>query len=655
MPESSTPSASHGPRAVAIVGPYGSGKSTLFDALLEAAGATARRNAPRKAGSETRLAHCTWLGDPWSLLDCPGSVEFAHEAECALAVADIAVVVVDPDPARALAAAPLLRSLDAMKLPHIVFINRIDTLQGRVRDTLAALQAHSAAPLVLRQVPIRSTSPDGTATVTGYVDVASERAYRYRRGQESELIQLPAEMQARESEARNAFLEVLADHDDALLEKLLEDEQPSPSEVFARLREDVAADAVVEVMLGAAEHGHGVRRLWKSLRHDTPTAAATAARHGIPPEGAPLAQVFKTVHAGHAGRISLARIWRGTVRDGMSLSGQRVGGLHRMPLGEPAKATEAQEGELVGLGRLEGVATGATLAANGADKLPWPAPPAPVYALAVSAAARGDDVKLSGALQRLAEEDPAVQVVHDQESGEMVLRGQGEIHLNAALERVARLSGLKLATAKPSVPYRETIRRPVQQHARLKRQTGGHGQFADVTLEIAPRPRGEGFQFIDRIVGGAVPRQYIPAVGEAAEEAARKGPLGHPCVDIAVTLLDGGFHSVDSSDMAFRTATRMAMQEGLAKGEPVLLEPVEHVVVTVPNAHTPAAQRLLSGRRGRILGYGERDGWPGWDDVAALVPAAELHDLIIELRSHTQGLGSYTHRFDHLAEAPARK
>jgi len=341
MPESSTPSASHGPRAVAIVGPYGSGKSTLFDALLEAAGATARRNAPRKAGSETRLAHGTWLGDPWSLLDCPGSVEFAHEAECALAVADIAVIVVDPDPARALAAAPLLRSLDAMKLPHIVFINRIDTLQGRVRDTLAALQAHSAAPLVLRQVPIRSTSPDGTATVTGYVDVASERAYRYRRGQESELIQLPAEMQPREAEARSAFLEVLADHDDALLEKLLEDEQPSPSEVFARLREDVAADAVVEVMLGAAEHGHGVRRLWKSLRHDTPMAAATAARHGIPVEGAPLAQVFKTVHAGHAGRISLARIWRGTVRDGMTLmtssgAGQRVGGLHRMPLGEPA-------------------------------------------------------------------------------------------------------------------------------------------------------------------------------------------------------------------------------------------------------------------------------------------------------------------------------
>ncbi len=696
MPEPSTPSnaahgtqshgpqsdgpQSHGPRSVAIVGPAGTGKSTLFDAMLEAAGSTSRRNAPRKSGTELRLAHCTWLGDPWSLLDCPGSVEFSHEAECALSVADIAVVVCDPDPARALAAAPLLRALDAARLPHIVVINRIDTLQGRVRDTLAALQAYSAAPLVLRQVPIRTAGADGALAVTGYVDVVSERAYRYRRGQESELIQLPATMRDREAEARSALLEVLADHDDALLEKLLEDEQPTAAEVFARLQADLAEDAVVEVLLGAAEHGNGIRRLWKTLRHDTPTAAATAARHGIAPEGGPLAQVFKTTHAGNAGRISLARVWRGTLRDGMTLNsstgnsstgnsstgnssrgdsstgaGQRVGGIHRMPLGEPAKASEAAAGELVGLGRLEGVATGATLAANGAAPLPWPAPPAPVHAMAVSAAARGDDVKLSGALQRLVEEDPAIQVVHDQNTGETVLRGQGEMHLGAALDRLARSSGLRLTTARASVAYCETIRKPVHQHARLKRQTGGHGQFADVKIEIAPRGRGEGFQFIDKVVGGAVPRQYIPAIGEAAEEAARRGPLGHPCVDIAVTLVDGTFHSVDSSDMAFRTATRMAMQEGLAKAEPVLLEPIEHVVVTVPNTYTPNAQRLLTGRRGRILGYGEHPGWTGWDDVEAQVPAAELHDLIIELRSQTQGLGRYTHRFDHLAEAPARR
>ena len=191
----------------------------------------------------------------------------------------------------------------------------------------------------------------------------------------------------------------------------------------------------------------------------------------------------------------------------------------------------------------------------------------------------------------------------------------------------------------------------MHQHGRLKRQTGGHGQFADVKLDIAPRERGEGFLFVDKVVGGAVPRQYIPAVGEAAEEAARKGAFGYPVVDISVTLVDGGFHTVDSSDMAFRTATRMAIQEAMPKADPVLLEPMHHVTVTVPNHYTATAQRLLTGRRGQILGYAERPAWSGWDDVEALVPEAELHDFIIELRSQTMGLGSFRHHFDHLAEA----
>ncbi len=304
---------------------------------------------------------------------------------------------------------------------------------------------------------------------------------------------------------------------------------------------------------------------------------------------------------------------------------------------------------------LEGVATGATLSPSGnAPALDAPEPPAPVYALTIATEDRKDEVKLSGALQKLADEDPALRIIHDPEMGETVLRGQGEMHLNAAVERLAKSSGLKVTTGKPHVPYRETIRRPVHQHGRLKRQTGGHGQFADVKLDIAPRGRGEGFAFHDKIVGGAVPRQYIPAVGEAAEAATRKGPFGFPVVDIEVTLVDGTFHSVDSSDMAFKTATRIAMQEALPKADPIVLEPIDHVSISVPNEYTPNAQRLLTGRRGRILGYAERSGWPGWDDVEALVPEAELHDLIIELRSMTMGLGTYRHTFDHLAEAKGK-
>ncbi len=519
-----------------------------------------------------------------------------------------------------------------------------------MRDLLAALQAYARHPLVLRQVPIR----EGEA-VAGYVDVVSERAYRYRPGQPSELIQRPAHMEDREREALNALLEVLADHDDSLLEKILEDVRPSSAEIYAQLHLDQVAGEVVEVLLGSAERNNGVRRLWKALRHDAPEVRESAGRRGIAPDGDALLQVFRTAHAGHSGKLSFARVWRGTVKDGVVLAGSRLGGIMRMPGGEPQKISEAQAGEVVALGRLEGAVTGATLASTTApDPLPFPTPPEPVYTITIATLDRKDDVKLSGALHKLVEEDPSLTVSQDQETNETILRGQGEIHLQAAIARLAKAHGLRLKTARPLVAYKETIRQSVQQHARLKRQTGGHGQFADVKLEVAPRTRGEGFAFHDRIVGGAVPRQYIPAVGEAAEEAARKGPFGYPVVDISVTLLDGGFHSVDSSDMAFKTATRLAMTEALAKADPVVLEPIHHVTISLPNDYTARAQRLLTGRRGQILGYAERPGWPGWDNVEALVPEAELHDIIIELRSQTLGLGTYTLRFDHLAEARGR-
>ncbi len=637
------------PRSVALVGPYGSGKSTLFDALMDAAGSPVKRPADprnRPSTTELRLGHCTYLGDRWSVLDCPGSVEFAFETDAALTIADIAVLVCDPQPARAMAAGPLLKRLGEQGVPHIVFINRIDTLEGSLADTLAALQAYAACPLVLRQVPITEADK-----VAGYVDVVSNRAYRYRKGQASELIQIPSDLRDAEAEARSKLVEVLADHDDVLLEKVLEDVQPSPEEIYSDLRKDLAAGNVIEVMLGAAESAAGVRRLWKALRHDAPTPEATAERRGITADGPPLAQVYKTVHAGHTGKLSYARVWRGAIRDGATLGGTRLGGIYHVAAGELAKAAEAQAGELVALGRLDGVATGAAITPGGsADPLPFIEAPSPVYALAIATADRKDDVKLSGALQKLREEDPTLSVEHGQDTHETVLHGQGEIHLNTVIERLARNHALQLTTRRPQVAYKETIRRAVNQHGRLKRQTGGHGQFADVKITIAPRERGAGFAFIDKVVGGAVPRNFIPAVGEGAEEASRKGPFGYPVVDIAVTLVDGQFHSVDSSDMAFKTATSIAMREGLAEADPVLLEPVDHVTISVPNEFTARAQRLLTGRRGQILGYAERPGWPGWDEVEALVPEAELHDLIIELRSQTSGLGTFRRRFDHLAE-----
>ena len=641
------------PRSVALIGPTGAGKSTLFEALMEAAGTPVKHPADprnRPMTTELRLGHCTYMGDSWAILDCPGSIEFAHETAAALAAVDLAVLVCEPAPARALSTAPLLKALADAGVPHLVFINKIDTLEGSLRDTLAALQGFAAAPLVLRQVPIAEG-----AAVTGYVDVVSERAYRYRKGQPSELIQIPSAMTAAERDAKSKLVETLADHDDALLEKLLEDIAPTPGEIYADLRKDLAAGAVTEVLVGTAEQAGGIRRLWKALRHDTPDVTETAARKGIAAAGAPLLQVFKTVYAGHTGKLSWARVWRGGVKDGATLAGTRLGGIYRVPSGESAKVAEAMAGDTVLLGRLDPVATGAAISLGAADPLPFPAPPAPVYALAIATTDRKDDVKLSSAIQRLIEEDPSLSITHDPTTGQTVLAGQGEIHLNTAIERLARNYALKLTTARPEVSFKETIRIAVHQHGRLKRQTGGHGQFADVKIDIAPRERGAGFAFIDKVVGGSVPRNFIPAVGEAAEDAARKGPFGYPVVDISVTLTDGQFHSVDSSDMAFKTATQIAMKEGLAAADPVLLEPIDRVSVCVPNEFTARAQRLLSGRRGQILGYAEKPGWAGWDEVEALVPAAELHDLIIELRSQTMGLGTYRRSFDHLAESREAK
>lgn len=645
----------HAPRVAALIGPLGGGKSTLFEALMAAAGTPLRRPGEaraRQTTTEAKLAHASYLGDAWSLLDCPGSVEFAYETRAALTVADIAIVVAEPAPARAAALRPIFRLLEDEGIPFLVFLNKIETLEAPLAECLGALQAEATRPLVLRQVPIRETEAVTGPAITGYVDLASERAYRYRPGEVSELVRIPSASAAAEKEAHESLLEALADHDDALLEKVLEGVAPSPAEVYERLQKDIAGGAIAGVLLGAAERNHGVARLWKALRHDTPEPAETAAaRLAIEPEGPPLLQVFKTSYAGHAGKLSYAQIWRGLIRDGASFEQGRVGGILRFPGNEGQKVAEATAGDLVALGRLDQVATGATL---GGEPLPFPEPPPPVYALAIATADRKDEVKLSGALSRLLEEDPSLRLTHEPETGETVLAGQGEIHLHAAVERLARASGLRITTTAPQVHFRETIRKPVHQHARLKRQTGGHGQFADVTLDIAPRAPGEGFAFTDRIVGGAVPRQYIPAVAEAAEEATKKGPFGFPVVDVGVTLVDGGFHSVDSSDMAFKTATRIGMSEALAKAEPVLLEPIDKVTVSAPNSYTANVQRVLSGRRGQILGYHEKPGWPGWDDSEALVPVAELHDLIIELRSQTMGLGTFTRSFDHLAEANAR-
>ena len=440
------------PRSVALVGPYSSGKSTLFEALMEAAGAAVKRPADirnRPMTTEIRLGHCDYLGDPWSILDCPGSIEFAHETRAALAMVDIAVVVCEPVPSRAMTVAPLLKTLADEGVPHMVFINKIDTLDGSISDTLSALQSYTRSPLVLRQVPIVEGE-----TVSGYVDLMSERAYRYRKGQASELMQIPASMLAEEQEALGKLVEVLADHDDGLLEKVLEDVKPTPEELYRDMRKDLLAGAVIEVLVGSAENANGVRRLWKALRHDTPGADETAERKLIELDGPPLAQVFKTAYAGHTGKLSYARVWRGEIKDGATLGGTRLGGVYRFNGNDMVKVPEAVEGEVVAFGRLDGVPTGATLSPGATpEPLPFPEASPPVYAMAITTTDRKDDVKLSGALHKLTEEDASLFITQDKETGETVLHGQGEMHLLTTVEHLAKNYGLKVSTQKPQVAY----------------------------------------------------------------------------------------------------------------------------------------------------------------------------------------------------------
>jgi elongation factor G len=654
------------PRVAALVGPYLSGKTSLLESLLMACGAIHRKGRvedqntvgdaspearDRSMTTEINVVEADYLGDRWTFLDCPGSVEFQQDAVNALMISDVAVVVCDPDPARVRMAMPLLKFLDQRAIPHMIFMNKVETAQVTLRELMEAMQEVSDRPLVLREIPIRE---DGK--VTGYVDLVSERAYRYKPGERSDLIQIPDQVKDREMEARQELLESLADTNDTMLEEMLEDIVPAKEEIYDTLSKDLAEDRVVPVFFGGALEDNGVVRLLKALRHETPSVDETLERRLVDSGGsAPLVQVFKTVHAAHTGKMSVARVWRGPVKDGAQVGGEKIAGLFTLTSpGQPAKASEAPAGAVVGLGKLEGVNTGHLLDAKGTLEADWPTPPTPLAALAVRPAKHGDDVKLSGALARLCEEDRGLKMEQNAETNELLLWGQGDIHLQVALARLARQYNVEVQSEKPLVPYQETIKKSTKQQGRFKRQTGGHGQFGDVHLEIGPQARGAGFAFHDKITGGVVPRQYIPAVEQGVREWSRQGPLGFPVVDFEVTLYDGSFHTVDSSEQAFKTAAQMAMREGIQACAPVLLEPILKVEISVPNDATSKAQRALSTRRGQILGFDQKEGWDGWDVVHGMLPQSEMHDLIVEIRSTTMGVGTFSWTFDHLQELSGR-
>ncbi|WP_340317380.1 elongation factor G [Rhizorhabdus argentea] len=654
----------HGTRAIAIVGPAGTGKTSLAEAMLFAAGATVRLGAvdagssvgdaspearARKGSTELNLMRFEWMKEGYALIDAPGSAGFAADAEMALAVADLALVVIDPDPARAPLVEPTLRRLEALRLPHALFVNKIDQASGSIEDLLAALQPLSATTLVARQIPIRAGE-----RVAGFIDLALERAYHYQPGRRSTQVPLATHLRSDETEARFHMLEQLADHDDALLEQLLNDEAPSPDIVFGDLARETAAGLIVPILFGSALNGFGIRRLLKMLRHDTPVAALTEDRLGI--DGA-AAQVFKVTHGSAVGRLALARVFGAPLAEGAELlspdgNPMRIGSLFSLHGAATTKINHAEPGDIVGIAKAEAVQAGDRLGSAGRPHAVAHGAQRPLgnCALAITVTDHKDEVRLSTALNRLVEEDPGVGWGLDEATQETLLRGLNHEHLAVVQARLKRRYGVVITARQPAVAYKETIRKTVTKHGRHKKQSGGHGQFGDVIIELRPIERGDGFRFEERITGGAIPRQWIPAVEHGVRDAMMRGPFGFPVVDVAVALLDGSYHSVDSSELAFRTAGRIAMAEALAEAAPYLLEPLAHVTVRTPSSAVSRITSAATGRRGQVLGIAPLEGWSRWDVIEFLLPEAELPGLEPELRSLSQGMAHYETRFDHLAE-----
>ncbi len=541
-----------GPRTVALVGPYGSGKTTLLESILFACGAIQRKGAvaqkntvgdasaearERQMSVEVNVASAKYLDQSFTFLDCPGSIEFLQDTLNVLPGIDAAVVVCEPEPAKMQMLKPYLKRLTDLQIPHFLFVNKIDKADGSLRELLEAMREVSDTPLLVRQIPI----VEGGA-VKGFVDLALERAWVFKPGAAAELVDI-SDKDAEKAE-RFAMLEKLADYDEHLMEELLSDVEPPRDEIFADLSRELAEGLVVPALLGSAETGNGVERLLKALRHEVPEVKAAAARIKLEAGADTVVQVLKTFHSSHGGKLSVARVMAGTLKDGAVLHGAgggdaRVGGISSLKGETQAKLAEAQAGDTVALGRLEGVVTGDILSTS--KKVP--AKPkiehlTPVYRLAIAAADRKDEVKLTAAIAKLREEDPLAAFRPERRAAGDGAGGPGrdpsEGRRREALEQIR----LKLLTHRPRVPYKETIKKAVTQHGRHKRQSGGHGQFGDVIIDIKPLPRGSTFVFLDQIKGGVVPRQWIPSVEKGVVEYMKEGPLGFPVVDVSVALID---------------------------------------------------------------------------------------------------------------------
>jgi len=665
-------------RNVALVGHNGAGKTSLAEALLLATGAVPRagkiddgttvcdfepEEIKRHMSISLALAPIV-VGDvKINIIDTPGYADFFGEVRAACSVADLVVVVVsavDGVQAQTEAAWELAAELG---LPRLVFINKLDRERASFDRTLAGLQERFGAGIAPLELPVGEES-----AFRGIADLLTDSALLYEGGAPRQA-PIPDDLADVEHQVREQLVEGIVVGDDTLMERYLEGEIPATEELEATLASGMAEGLVFPVVCGSAVTGVGIDRLASLLAEIAPSpdarppvkvrAGDTEQEVVCDPAGQPLARVFKTISDPYVGKISLLRVLSGTLRPDSVLTNPRShteAKLHVLQLlrGKEAEpVTEAQAGDLVAVPKLSDTATGDTLAPKGTPvTVPGPDPEPVALAVAIRPKSKGDEDKLMTGLHRLQDEDPALLVERVDETHQTILRGTGETHLAVAAERLHRKFGVDVETEDVRIPYRETISTQAEAEGRYKKQTGGHGQFGVASLRIEALQRGEGFHFIDQVVGGAIPRQYIPAVEKGVLEAMSLGGIfGYPVVDVQATCYDGKFHAVDSSEMSFKMAGSLAFREAMAKADPVLLEPISRLEVTVPASMQGEVLGDLNARRGRVQGTDTTDG--GRQVITALVPTSEIQRYAVDLRSLTGGRGRFRAEHDHYDVMPA--
>ena len=630
-------------RAVAVIGPSQSGKTTLIQSMAQVEGA---RAAPLSLHGDTTITQFSFMGDQWAALEAPGGHDaFAHVGPV-LAACDAAILCLPAQTDGSVLAAPYLRCLDEAEIPTFLYINKIDVASERVAEIVSSLQDYCSQGIVLRQVPIR----DGDE-VTGFIDLISERAWEYNKGHRSSLVELPATMREREQEARSDLVEALADFDDNLLEQIIEDKALVAKDVYSISTQVLQHHDLVPALLGSAVHGSGVLRLLKSLRHEVPDVDALRQRLGL--KDTVRASACLADQRRHLGKVCLLRALDEGLSPKIRLGGEQIGTLTRLD-GKTPVSSALKPGEFALAIKSDHLVPRQYLSEDTSDPFPdWSAPQAPALKRTVHPVHEKDESKLSTALLRLAEIDPGLTLPQDDASGAPVIGVMGQQHLKAIIAKLEDAFGIKVDCEQVPASLRETLRGKANVHFRHRKQSGGAGQFADVVIDVAPRATGSGVTFVESVKGGAVPRNYIPAVETGAREALAAGPNGHKVVDISIELKDGKSHSVDSSDFAFRTAGQNAVREALSKAGTRVLQPIMEIEVHVPSRFAGSLVQLFNGLKGQVLGFDAHPTAKGWDIFRAALPMAKEEELSQALGSATRGTAWFLSNLDHYEEVRA--